>query len=66
MDPQVLVLLNGLVTAFTFLLKIPFHSLSNTGLVDSSMSFADLSVALISSVNHFPSSHSNGDGDAKG
>jgi hypothetical protein len=66
MDPQVLVLLHDLVVAFTLFLKIPFNSLSNIGLVDSSMSFAHLIVALISSINHFPSSHSDDDGDAKG
>jgi hypothetical protein len=46
-------------------LKIPLHSLSTSGLIISSMFFAHLTTSLISSVNHFRSSHSNDDGDAK-
>jgi len=60
------VIIPNLVATLIDLLKIPLLSLSNSGFVVSSMSSTHLIVSLISFVNHFPSSHSNNDGDAKG
>jgi hypothetical protein len=53
------------IATFVHLLKIPLYSLSNCGLIVSSMPYAHLTTSLISFLNHFPSSHSNDDGDAK-
>lgn len=54
------------VAIFACLLKIMFHNFPNNGLVISSISSTHLIISLISFMNHFPSSHLNDDGDAKG
>ncbi len=56
----------SLVAIIGFFVKIPLHNLSNISLVNSLISFTHLIATPISSINCFPSSHSNDNGDAKG